>query len=533
MGDLWFGGHIYTMQHEGDAVEAVYTERDKIIAVGTYEKLYHTYFKSIENEINLQGKTMLPGLIDSHLHILMHGEKLLRLDLSQLKSAEEVKETLRNRTANLSENEWLIGEGWNENQWDDPIIIHKSELDEICPNNPVMLTRVCRHALLANSYAINLSNVKEDTPDPQGGIIVRDEHDEITGYFLDTAQDLIKRSLPSVSKDYLQKVIEIAVDDLVSKGVVGGHSEDLSYYGSFDKTYRAFIDAIDGVNTRFKAHLLVHHEVLQDMFDQNLGWGDGTEYVELGAVKIFADGAIGGRTAWLTEDYSDDPGNYGVAILSLEDLEKVIKKARSHGLPVAVHAIGDRAAEEVLKIINRHPLSNGRRDRLIHGQILNERALELLSKLPVAVDIQPLFVTSDFPWAIDRLGEDRLKLAYAWKTMMDQNVHCAGSSDAPIEEVSPLRGIQAAVLRRASFDGKIYYPNEALSVYQAVHIYTHGGAYAINQESTRGRLIDGYAADFTILEEDIFQVEPDHIQEIDIAMTVIDGKIVYEKNPYY
>lgn len=533
VGDLWFGGSIYTMQHEGDAVEAVYTEKDKIVAVGTYEKLYHAYFNKIENEINLQGKTMVPGFVDSHLHILMHGEKLLRLDLSQMKSADEVKDALRNRTANLSNGEWLIAEGWNENQWEDPVIIHRSELDEICPNNPLMLTRICRHALLANTHAIELSNVEKDAPDPQGGIIVRDDDNEITGYFLDTAQDLIKKSLPTVSKDYLQKVIEIAVADLVSKGLVGGHSEDLSYYGSFDKTYQAFIDGIDGVDTKFKAHLLVHHQVLQDMFDQNLGWLDGTEYVELGAVKIFADGAIGGRTAWLSEDYSDDPGNKGVAILSLENLEKVVQKARSHDLPVAVHAIGDRAAEEVLTIIDRNPLANGRRDRLIHGQILNKRGLELLKKMPVTVDIQPLFLTSDFPWAIERLGLDRLKLAYAWKTMIDQGVHCAGSSDAPIEEVSPLLGIQAAILRKASYDGKVYSPEESLSVYEAIRIYTYGSAYAINQEVTRGTLDAGYTADFTILEKDIFQVAPEHIHEIDIAMTVINGEKVFEKKSYY
>ncbi|MFZ3578226.1 amidohydrolase [Virgibacillus sp. DJP39] len=533
MGNLWFGGNIYTMQHEGDAVEAVYTENDKIVAVGTYEKLYHSYFNHITNEINLHGKTMLPGLVDSHLHILMHGEKLLRLDLSQLKSAEEVKETLRNRTANLSEGEWLIGEGWNENQWEDPVIIHRSELDEICPNNPLMLTRVCRHALLANTHAVELSNVKNDTPDPQGGIIVRDNKGEVSGYFLDTAQDLIKKSLPSVSQDYLQKVIEIAVDDLVSKGLVGGHSEDLSYYGSFNKTYKAFLDGIDGVNKKFKAHLLVHHEVLHDMLEQKLGWLDGSDYVELGAVKIFADGAIGGRTAWLTEEYSDDPGNEGVSILSTANLEKVIKEARSHGLPVAVHAIGDRAAEEVLTLIDRNPLPNGRRDRLIHGQILNNRALDLLKKLPVAVDIQPLFVTSDFPWAIERLGKERLKLAYAWKTMIDQNVHLAGSSDAPIEEVSPLLGIQAAILRRASFDGQVYNPEQSLSVYEALGIYTSGSAYAINQETSRGKLIDGYTADFTILEEDIFQTDPERIHEIDVAMTVINGEVVYKRNPNY
>nr|WP_077327514.1 amidohydrolase [Virgibacillus siamensis] len=532
MGRLWFGGSIYTMENEGDAVEAVYTEGGFIKAVGTYERLYHDYFDRIDNEVNLKGKMMLPGLIDSHLHIIQYGEKLLRLDLSQMKSSAEVKEALMNRTANLAEGEWLIGEGWNENQWDEPVILSRKELDDICPDNPMMLSRVCRHALLANSKAMELSQVTSDTPDPQGGIIMRNEKGYPEGYFMDTAQDLIKASMPEVSQEYLQQVIKIAVDDLLSKGLVGGHSEDLNYYGGFNKTYQAFMHAVNGNNKKFKAHLLVHHEVLDNMIEENLGFLDGTTYIELGAVKIFSDGALGGRTAWLSSDYNDDAGNAGVAIHSIENLEKIVQKARKYGLPIAVHAIGDRAAEVIISFMKKYPLQNGARDRLIHGQMLNERALKTLSELPVIVDIQPSFVASDFPWVLDRIGKDRLEFAYAWKKMLDEGVICAGGSDAPIEEPNPLLGIQAAVLRKSTFDGNEYLPDEKLSLFDAVRLYTVGSAHAISQENYRGIIKEGYTADFTILEEDIFQTDPVKLHETEVSMTVVDGDIVYEKTPY-
>ncbi|UZD14926.1 amidohydrolase [Virgibacillus natechei] len=530
MGILWFGGQIYTLETNGSAVEAVFTEGDTIKAVGTYEFLYHACYKQIEKEINLKGKTILPGFIDSHMHIIGHGEKLLRLDLSQMKSAAQVKEALQNRMSNLSEGEWLIGEGWNENQWDDPTIIHKDELDEISTDNPVVLTRVCRHAIIVNSKAMKMANISNQSPDPQGGIIVRDEKGDLSGYLLDTAQELVKQAMPSVSQNYLEQVIKIAVDDLLSKGLVGGHSEDLNYYGGFHKTFHAFTNSIHD-KRKFKAHLLVHHEVMGDMVGDNLGYLDGTAYVELGAVKIFADGALGGRTAWLRDDYADDAGNKGVAIHDTEKLEAIVQEARVHGLPIAVHAIGDHAANEVVSIIKKYPLENNARDRIIHGQILNQHTLDMLSDLPVVVDIQPSFVTSDFPWVIDRVGEERLALSYPWKTLLKSNIQCAGGSDAPIEEVNPLLGIQAAVTRKSSLDGEVYNPEEKLSIFEAVRLYTVGSAYAIGQETQRGIIAEGFKADFTILEEDIFQTDPEKINEITVAMTVVDGDIAYKKEP--
>ncbi|WP_226036412.1 amidohydrolase [Aquibacillus saliphilus] len=529
MGTLWYGGSIYTMKTEGDQVESVYTEKGKIVEIGSLENLLAKYKGQIEQSHDLGGKVMYPGFVDSHLHIIGHGEKLLHLDLSLITSPEQVIEILKERVQQLEVGEWLIGEGWNENQWENPRIIHKNELDEICPDNPMMLTRVCRHAILANSKAINIAGIDENTEDPQGGKIVRGDNGEATGYFLDTAQEFIKKGIPGVSEKYLTKVVKSSIDDLVKKGLVGGHSEDLNYYGGFNKTLNAFKNAIDGNKRRFRTNLLVHHEVLDDMVNEGLGYNDGTEYIELGALKIFSDGALGGRTAWLSEPYEDDENNYGIPIHSIEGLETLVKKARKNEMPIAVHAIGDQAAWTIAKIIQKYPLKNGRRDRIIHAQIINENLLELLKEIDVVLDIQPTFVASDFPWIIDRIGKRRIGYSYPWRTFLKHGIPCAAGSDAPIEEVNPLLGIEAAVLRKSTIDGQYYNEKEQLSVYEAISLYTKGSAYAISHEEDRGQIIPGFSADFTVLNQDLFKVSPDRIVSTEVEMTIVGEHIVYQR----
>ncbi|WP_138415285.1 amidohydrolase [Aquibacillus sediminis] len=529
MGTLWHGGKIYTMVKEHHSVEAIYTENGLIVDCGNANDMRAAYQKSIEIEHDLQGNVMYPGFVDSHLHIIGHGEKLLHLDLSKMTSPEQVIESLQKHANHLKHGEWLVGEGWNENQWEDPRIIHKSELDHICPNNPMILTRVCRHAVLANSEAMNMANITENTCDPQGGKIVRDDKGETTGYFLDNAQDLIKQAVPDISEEQLTKMVETSIDDLLSHGLVGGHTEDLNYYGGFHKTLNAFKNGIDGKTRRFRAHLLVHHEVVDDMTESGLSYGDGTEYIDLGAVKIFSDGALGGRTAWLTKPYQDDKTNTGLPIHSVEGLENLVKKARENGMPVAVHAIGDQAVWTVASILQNYPLTNGRRDRIIHAQIVNKDLLQLLKQLDVVLDIQPTFVASDFPWVIDRLGQERLELSYPWKTFLEHGINCAGGSDAPIEEVNPLLGIEASVLRQSSIDQKSYGEKERLSVYEAISLYTKGSAYVIGHENDRGQIAPGYVADFTVLDQDLFGIAPDEISNSKVQMTVVDEQIVYQK----
>ncbi|MCT2534991.1 amidohydrolase [Aquibacillus koreensis] len=529
MGELWHGGKIYTMTSEGDLVDAVYVEQGVIVEKGDYTSLKTKYESEIDTTYNLEGKVMYPGLVDSHLHIIGHGEKIAHLDLSMMTSPDQVIDALKDRVTSLEKDEWLIGEGWNENQWEDPRILHRDELDDISPDNPMILSRVCRHAVLANSLAMELAGVNGETRDPQGGKVIRDENGQATGYFLDTAQEYIKNVVPHVTENQLTKLVETSIDDLLQLGLVGGHSEDLAYYGGFNKTLRAFQRAIDGKERKFRAHLLVHHEVFEDRIRYQEDEKEN-DYIELGAMKIFADGALGGRTAWLSSPYEDDPDNYGIPIHSTEELENLVQQARQHEMPVAVHAIGDQAVMEIANIIKKYPLhTNGKRDRIIHAQIINDELLDILKSINVVLDIQPTFVASDFPWIIDRIGEKRVKYAYPWKTFLERNIPCAAGSDAPIEKVDPLLGIEAAVLRKSSIDGKSYNEQEKLTVYEALALYTVGSAYIIGQENSRGQIEEGYLADFTVLDQDLFHIPADTISNARVEFTIVNGDIVYSR----
>lgn len=528
MGELWFGGTIYTMNQPGEQVEAILTQDGAILAAGNELEIRDSYASSISTEYDLQGNVLYPGFVDSHLHIIGHGEKLMRLDLSQMTSVEEMKQALSAYATQLPEGEWLIGEGWNENLWEVPSVPHKDELDAISDNHPIMLTRVCRHALIANSHAMSLAGITEKSEDPQGGKIDRDQDGRITGYFLDTAQDLIKSTMPEIKQNYLERAIKLSVQDLWRHGIVGGHTEDLNYYGGFFKTHQAYLNTVNGDHLKFRAHLLVYHGVVEDMVELGHGYKTGTDYVEFGAMKIFADGAIGGRTAWLSEDYEDDPGNVGMPIHEQEALKRLIKQARDFDLPVAVHTIGDKAVEAVIESIMEYPpTSPGLRDRIIHAQFLREDLLEKLQKVNAIIDIQPTFVSSDFPWVIERIGQNRLKHAYAWKTLLKKGIPCAGGSDAPIEQIDPLLGIRAAVLRKADSDAKIYGKDEKLTMFEAVSLYTTGSAYAIGEENRRGKIEVGYLADFTVLDQDLFSILIEKITASKVVHTVVGGDIVY------
>ncbi|SEO84860.1 hypothetical protein SAMN04488134_11445 [Amphibacillus marinus] len=529
MGKLWYGGKIYTMVKEDATVEAVYTESGKIIEVGSYQDLTEKYSSEIAEIIKLDGKTMFPGFVDSHLHIIGHGEKLEHLDLSLCTSAEQVLQLVRERLATLAPGQWLFGEGWNDNQWDEVRIIDRRELDQLSTSHPILLNRICRHALIANTRAIQLAELSSHTAEPIGGRIDRDQDGRMTGYFLDNAQELIKRAIPDRSVTQLTELIDRSVADLLRLGLVGGHTEDLAYYGqdSFNRVSQAYFNSLTDGPHKFRAHLLVHHDVINDFQRAQLTYQSGTPFIEYGAMKIFSDGALGGRTAWLREPYADDPSNRGLAIHNKASLTALIKQARSLDLPVAIHAIGDQAMELVVELLKAYPLKSGARDRIIHAMIVNPVLIEVLKELNVVLDIQPTFVASDFPWVIERLGEKRIKNAYPWQTFLNEGIPCAAGSDAPIETVNPLYGIESFVLRKSSIDNQIYNQAEQLSVYDAISLYTKGSAFVIGKEEVTGQIKTGFQADFTILREDPFQVAADCIHQINVAMTVVDGEVMY------
>jgi predicted amidohydrolase YtcJ len=524
---LWYGGTIYTLHTELEQVEAVVTEGDYIIAAGALMELEQEY--AITERVHLEGATMLPGFVDSHMHLIGHGESLIRLDLSSYTSKLAVLEAVKEYAEANRSLEWIIGEGWNENGWSTPEPITRQEIDEYVRDIPVLLKRVCRHAVVVNSKALELADVTLNTPLPAGGVIERDKNGELNGILKDQAQELVFAVLPKTTKDYLERAMTAAIQDAYQLGLTGCHTEDLNYYSGFQETYETFLKVIKDKGLAFRAHLLVHHEVIDEMKQANLEPYSGDLGIEFGAMKIFADGALGGRTALLSHPYADDPSTNGVAIFSQEELNGLYKKARELGLPVAIHTIGDLAFEYALNAMEAHPVKVGR-DRIIHAQILNRDLIERARRFPnLILDLQPRFLASDFPWVIERIGAERMEFCYAWKTLLDSGIPCAGGSDAPIEPLNPLWGIHAAVTRTNLDDPArtVYGETEKLSVYEAVSLFTKGSAYAICHENDRGMIVKGHLADFTILERDIFTVPEDEIAQLKVHMTVIGGEIVY------
>ncbi|MFG6493851.1 amidohydrolase [Fictibacillus sp. UD] len=527
MGTLFHNGKICTMLTEGEFCEAVFVENGIITETGTEKELTDKYFERIIRKIDLQENVMYPGFVDSHLHLIGHGEKLIRLDLSEMKSAEEMERALRKKVKTLETDEWLIGEGWNENNFIDRKIFHKNELDAISEGRPVLLSRVCRHAFLANSKALDLAGITKKTLDPAGGIIVRDSNGEPTGLLHDAAAELVKKVVPEVTQEYLNRALKTSVQHLHSLGITGGHSEDLSYYGYVERPLKAYKSVIDEERLKFRAHLLVHHEALNDFKEIKQDYQ--IPFVEYGALKIFADGAFGGRTAWLSQPYNDAPETSGVSIHEDEGLLQLVQIARENSMNIAVHTIGDMALKQTIAVIKKCPPKKGR-DRLIHVGLVDEELIKDMKQLSVILDIQPGFVASDFPWLIERLGTDRIPYAFPFRTLIDEGLICAGGSDAPIEPVNPLLGIFAAVARRKPGENhEGYVPQQKLTMYEAIGIYTSGSAAAIMQEHHRGLIKEGYIADFTVLDRDLFQTPEDGILDVNVVYTIVDGDIVYEK----
>ncbi|MBJ9992651.1 amidohydrolase [Paenibacillus sp. S28] len=529
MAKCWTNGTIYTMEQGHKTVEAVMTEGGRIIDAGDTRELKEKFHGRIDEVIDLGGGTMFPGFVDSHIHLIGHGETFLKLQLSGLKHRGELLDKIAGQARRLPPGTWIIGEGWNENEWEEALLPTRVELDRAAPNHPVMLRRVCRHVLTVNTLTLQETGVNEDTEVPSGGVAGKGSDGCLDGIFKEQAQDLILHRMPGVTQSYLETALRMAIEDCWRQGITGCHTEDLSYYGGCTRTLQAFQKVIMEGPKKFRTHLLIHHLALDEWLEEGRHLVPESEFLEYGAMKLFADGSLGGRTALLSRPYADDPTTSGVAVHSDEELDRLVAKARSAGLAAAAHAIGDGAAEKVLRALAAHPCPAGRRDRLIHGQILRDELLAQLKELPAIVDIQPSFVTSDFPWVLDRVGDAKGLHLYAWQTLLRSGIPCAGGSDAPIESVSPILGIYAAVTRMKPRDAQrsVYGPDERLSMYEAITLYTTGSAYAAGHELDRGRIQPGYAADFTVLERDPFGEQPESILENKVRMTVVDETIVY------
>src|SRR5699024_853263 len=438
---------------------------------------------------------------------------------------------IRTQANTLQAGEWLIGRGWDENLFTDGGIPTIEELDHAAPNTPLFITRVCSHAFLVNTKALEYCGYHPSMTVPEGGTIVLDETTkQPTGLLLESASELITAHMPEKSYEAIKNAMRKAIHFAMSKGITSVHTNDPAYLGGLETTYKLYDELVSQEQLGLRCNLLIDHIFLYDL-NKNVKYaGYGNDTLQIGAVKIFADGALGRRTALLSEPYHDAQEMYGEAMFDQETLYEIVRSARDLSMPVAVHTIGDQALENVLDILDQFP-TVAHRDRLIHVQVLREELIGRLAAKHRIADIQPRFLVGDFPWGEERLGAVRMKHAYAWKTLMDAGVICAGGSDAPVEPVDPLLGIHAAVTRKKPgqhHDG--YYPGEKLSIYEAFRLFTEMGAYPTNEETTKGTITRGKLADMTVYDRDPFEMEDaDGLLEMEVEMTIVGGEVKYEK----
>ncbi|BBE34594.1 amidohydrolase [Sphingosinicella microcystinivorans] len=480
--------------------------------------------------VDAGGRTLLPGLIDAHGHVMGLGFMALQTDLSDTTSIDQALAKVASDAAAMPERAWIVGRGWNQVRWGLDRFPTAEELDIAVADRPVWLARVDGHAGWANSAALKASGITAKTPDPAGGRIERDANGKPTGVLIDTAMTLVEKKLPVPTEAENVAALETALQIIASVGLTGVHDAgiDRATWGLYEQF------AKNGKLTARISAMADGADTLRAIAPKGpTGWLYG-DRLALNTVKLLADGALGSRGAAMLEPYSDDPENTGLMIMEGAQLRNLIASASMRGFQVNIHAIGDKANREVLNAFADiqkmgQPLV---RPSIEHAQILAPDDIVRFAKLGVIASIQPTHATSDKAMAEDRVGPERIKGGYAWKSLVNSGARIAGGSDFPVEPANPFYGLHAAVTRqdRHGQPPKGWYANEAMTLQQAFAAFTTGAAYAGQQERSVGTLTPGKWADFILIDGDLFKMPPGDIWKVKVLETWLAGKRVYTRD---
>jgi len=476
---------------------------------------------------DLRGRTVLPGLIDAHAHLRNLAEARLQVDLHGAASAAAAADRVAAAARGRAAGSWIQGRGWDQTAWPGGAFPAAALLDAAARDCPVVLARVDGHALWLNSAALLAGEINDDTLDPAGGRILRDAAGHATGVLLDAAMGTVAPQIPELGDGDLTEAIAAAVQTCLRVGLTGLH--EMGVDARTIAVYRRLIDA-GRFPLRLRAAINGPGRTWQlwrpSGPEQRYG-----ERLSVGAIKLYADGALGSRGAALLEPYADDPGNAGLELAAGADLERWSRDAVAAGFQVCVHAIGDRGNRTVLDVFERvladHP-DEDLRLRVEHAQILARADLPRFRALGVIPSMQPTHCTSDMAWVEQRLGSERSRLAYAWRSLIDSGVVIAGGSDFPVESPNPMLGISAAVTRqRPGVAGSGWRPEQRMTRREAVNAFSRWAAYAGFDEAVTGSIEPGKYADLVVLDRDIYTCAPEEIAGARVLLTVSGGEIVY------
>jgi hypothetical protein len=524
-------GRVWTVNPAQPWAEAVAIKGEIILEVGSSKKI-KKLISSETQVIDLKGSLVLPGFIDSHTHFLDGGFSLLSIQLREVRTREEFAARIREKAKRIGEGDWILNGDWDHEQFDPPELPSKEWIDEVTRHNPVCVNRLDGHMVLSNSLALKIAGISNDTPSPEGGEILKDPRTgEPTGILKDAAMDLVMRHIPELTFTERLRAAELALKHAAEKGVTSVHdmgpASNLEVYATLLKdnklTARLTVyipiteaEALAGLESKIPA-------------DKNL--------LRIGGLKGFVDGSLGSSTALFFEPYEDDHQKKGLLHSQMFPegiMEKRIQAADRANVQVAIHAIGDRANNILLDIFERVISRDEKRDRrwrIEHAQHLLASDIERMARLRLIASVQPYHAIDDGRWAERKIGRQRCRLSYAYKSLLDKGVRLAAGSDWTVAPLDPLSGIYAFVTRR-TIDGKNpggWFPEQKISLEQAIKAYTLDGAYAGFSEKAKGSAEQGKLADLVVLSRNIFEIPAEEIMKTEVIMTIFNGKVIHRK----
>ena len=522
-----FNGRVFTVEKSLPWAEAVAVWEGKIVAVGADAEVKKLIGKDTQ-AIDLQGKLVLPGFNDAHLHFANGGLYLLGIDLRPARDEKEFVSILNDYIKKLPAGEWITGGNWDHENWPSKKHPAKELIDAITLDHPVLLQRLDGHMALANSLALKLAGINRDTPNPQGGEIVKDKKTgEPSGILRDNACDLVDAIIPPLTRARREQAIRTAIRHAQELGVTSiqdnSSGEDLEIYQE--------LLAKGELGVRVNAWR--RSDCIADFSRLGIHAAFGGPFLRLGTIKIFSDGSMGAGTALFFAPYADDPSTCGLPIYKEDELNALVLAADKAGLQIATHAIGDKANAWILNALAQARLENGVRDsrhRVEHSQVVRPEDVARFRELAVIASIQPSHCIDDMRWAEKRIGS-RVNDAYRFASFLKAGVHLAFGTDWPVEPLDPMLGIYAAVSRELPAGGPVggWHPDEKLSLAEAIENYTLGSAYAEFQEKEKGSIVPGKWADLAVMENNLFQIPQKDILKTAVAMTILAGKIIYKK----
>lgn len=537
-------GTIATMDPDMPFAEAAIVDGDRFAYVGGLKEAreYLNLFPGEKSEeLDLKGAFLMPGFNDSHLHLIHYVKSLLSVDLFGIGSMAElcVKMAEAAKIFSGEDGRWLIGEGWNQEKFSDQRRFPTChDLDSVCGEHPALIMRSCFHVGVLNSKGMELLGINRDTVSRFGVFAELDENGEPNGVIKENVLDDIKATLPSPGLEALLRQLELAQYDLFAGGLTSVQSDDFKY--APEENPYAMLDGLRQMaeDGRLKLRiaeqaLLTEPETLEEFWQRGGAHYGNSDRFRISTVKILADGSLGARTALLKEPYSDSPGQRGLAVYERqEDLDALVLSAHRHGMPAAIHAIGDGGADMALTAISKArkaaPWLNPRHG-LVHCQVLDAEQIETMKRENVSAFVQPVFINGDMHIAPARLGNERLSGAYAWNSLVQAGVPISFGTDCPVENFRPLDGIYCAVTR-CDLDGNgPFLPQQALSPLQALQAYTTGAAYASGEEDIKGMIRAGMLADFIVLDKNLLSCPPMEIKDAQVLTTYIGGECVYRR----